>query len=196
MSALTVISRIPVSFWRFGLVGVGGLFVDMAVLYAVMWGLGLAAVPAKVFSFLAAATFTWWLNRRYTFGGSGKSLLHEWASFLATNAFGGAVNFAVYTVIVTQSPPYTRVPALATAMGSLSGLLLNYTVSRHLVFKVRQRKTTQAGSGGSKPPLSQVAYLLILLVCLLLGGLVLQLGCDAGWSLRDVHWLSARTAGP
>ena len=143
MSAQTLIMRIPASFWRFGLVGVGGLFVDMAALYAVIWGLGLAAVPAKVFSFLAAATFTWWMNRRYTFGKSGKSLLHEWASFLATNAFGGAVNFTVYTALVTQAFPYAWMPALATAAGSVSGLLFNYTASRHIVFKTRPRKAAQ-----------------------------------------------------
>ncbi len=145
MGALALISRIPLSFWRFGLVGVGGLFVDMAVLYAVMWSLCLSAMSGKVFSFLAAATFTWWMNRRYTFGRSGKSLIHEWASFLATNAFGGAVNFAVYTAMVTQAFPYVWMPALATAAGSLGGLLFNYTASRHIVFKTRQRKATQAG---------------------------------------------------
>lgn len=137
MGAQALILRIPASFWRFGLVGVGGLFVDMAVLYAVIWGAGLAAVPAKVFSFLAAATFTWWMNRRYTFGRSGKALLHEWASFLATNAFGGAVNFAVYTACVAQPPllAFAWTPALATALGSLAGMLFNYTASRHIVFK-------------------------------------------------------------
>jgi len=144
MSAMALISRIPASFWRFGLIGIGGLFVDMAVLYAVMWSLGLGAVPAKVISFLAAATFTWWMNRRYTFGHSGKALLHEWASFLATNAFGGAVNFTVYTALVTQAFPYVWMPALATAAGSVSGLLFNYTASRHIVFKPRQRKTSPA----------------------------------------------------
>jgi len=184
-----MISRIPVSFWRFGLVGVGGLFVDMAVLYAVMWGLGLAAVPAKVFSFLAAATFTWWMNRRYTFGSSGKSLIHEWASFLATNAFGGVVNFAAYTAIVTQFFPYAWMPALATAVGSLSGLLFNYMASRHIVFNgSRQRKTTQAESGEGTPPLPRVAYLLTLLVCLALGGVALWLGMDADLDLRNFHW--------
>lgn len=136
-----MISRIPVSFWRFGLVGIGGLFVDMAVLYAVIWGSGFGPMPAKVVSFLAAATFTWWMNRQYTFGGSGKSLVHEWASFLATNALGGVVNFAVYTAIVMQPFSHAWMPALATAMGSLGGLLFNYLGSRYVVFsRHHQRK--------------------------------------------------------
>ncbi|MDD5034634.1 MAG: GtrA family protein [Methylococcaceae bacterium] len=185
MSVQALILRIPASFWRFGLVGVGGLFVDMAVLYAVMWGLGLAAVSAKVFSFLAAATFTWWMNRQYTFGRSGKSLLHEWASFLATNAFGGAVNFAVYTAMVTLSFPYAWMPALATAVGSVSGLLFNYTASRHIVFKP---KTTESDSREDAAPFPKIAYPLTLLVCLAFGGMALGLGMDANWDLRNYHW--------
>ncbi len=137
-----MIPRIPASFWRFGLVGVGGLFVDMAVLYAVIWGLGLGPMPAKVVSFLAAATFTWWMNRRYTFGSSGKSLVHEWASFLATNALGGVVNFAVYTAIVVQPLPLAWAPAMATAMGSLGGLAFNYLGSRYVVCSGRHQRET------------------------------------------------------
>jgi len=142
MSVQALLRRVPASFWRFGLVGVGGLFVDMAVLYAVIWGFGLGPVSAKVISFLAAATFTWWMNRRYTFGHSGKALLHEWASFLATNAFGGVVNFSVYTVLVTQFP-HPWMPALATAAGSVSGLMFNYLGSRHIVFKPKTNPANQ-----------------------------------------------------
>jgi putative flippase GtrA len=134
-----VLARIPVTFWRFGLVGVGGLLVDLAVLYAVIWGFMLTPVAAKVVSFLAAATFTWWMNRKYTFGHSGKALLHEWASFLATNALGGVVNFSVYTAMVTQLLPLVWMPALATAVGSISGLSFNYFGSKYLVFKPRRR---------------------------------------------------------
>jgi putative flippase GtrA len=137
---MNLLRRIPVSFWRFGLVGIGGLFVDTAVLYALIGGAGLGAVSAKVFSFLAAATFTWWMNRRYTFGHSGKALLHEWASFLITNAFGGVINFSLYTVLVMQFPGPVWMPALATAAGSIGGMLFNYLGSRHIVFKKRRPK--------------------------------------------------------
>jgi putative flippase GtrA len=147
-----LLSRIPASFWRFGLVGIGGLLVDMTVLYAVMASLGLDAVPAKLFSFLAAATFTWWMNRRYTFGHSGKALLHEWASFLTTNAFGGFVNFSVYTVVVTQAGAYVWMPALATALGSLAGMLFNYTAARHIVFKPKHHAALPATRRSAKKP--------------------------------------------
>jgi putative flippase GtrA len=173
MSIQALTSRIPTSFWRFALVGIGGLFVDMTILYIVMWELGLAPVPAKVFSFLGAATFTWWMNRRYTFGSSDKSLLFEWAGFLTTNAFGGAVNFAVYTAMVTQLFPYVWMPALATAMGSLSGLLFNYMASRHIVFdRPQQRRTKLVQSRKRTRRLPRFVYLLTLLVSLVFSGVV------------------------
>jgi putative flippase GtrA len=169
----TLNSRIPISFWRFALVGIGGLFVDMTILYIVMWGLGLAPVTAKVFSFLGAATFTWWMNRLYTFGCSDKSLLYEWTSFLATNAFGGAVNFAVYIAMVTQLFLYGWMPALATAMGSLSGLLFNYMASRHIVFnRSQQRETKLVQSRKRSRRLPRFAYLLTLLMFLVFCGVV------------------------
>jgi putative flippase GtrA len=161
-------SRIPLSFWRFALVGVGGLFVDVAVLYAGLWGLGLSALTARLFSFLAAATFTWWLNRQYTFGKSDKHLLMEWASFLATNAFGGFVNLSVYTYIVTQSIHYVWTPAVATGIGSLIGLFFNYLSSRHFVFK-RTPKLNRLAKDSSVGDSPEFARSILCVAAVLLG---------------------------
>lgn len=141
MSAFTRISRIPVSFWRFGMVGTGGFLVDTAVLYLAILSLNLAPVPARFLSFPAAVTFTWWMNRKFTFGGTSKFILHEWASFFVASAFGGAINFVVYTVIVTRGMAHVWTPALATASGSLSGLLFNYMSARYVVFRNLQAET-------------------------------------------------------
>ena len=173
--------HIPATLWRFALVGVGGLCVDIAVLYAGLWGLGLSWFWAKVTSFLFAATFTWWLNRKYTFAKSNKTLLHEWASFLATNAFGGLINFLVYSAIMTQFPPHILLPAVATGMGSLSGLFLNYLLSKHLVFnQVSKLEITARNSSiGEIPPYPRSLYLVTALVCMAFGGLALWLGMDS-----------------
>ena len=53
-------------FLLFAAVGVVGFGVDVAVLYLVAPLLGWYG--ARVLSFIAAATATWALNRRYTFG--------------------------------------------------------------------------------------------------------------------------------
>lgn len=181
---LVMSSRNLASFWRFGLVGIGGLFVDMTVLYVAIWGMGMSPLLAKMLSFLVAVTFTWWMNRLYTFGVSGKSLLHEWATFLTTNAFGGAVNLAVYTLMVMRFLPYFWMPALATAVGSLSGLLFNYMSSLHIVFKPKTAETNIRNNES----LPKLVYPLSLLVCLVFGGIALWQGMDANWDLRNYHW--------
>jgi putative flippase GtrA len=183
-------SRVPHSFWRFALVGIGGLVVDMAILYVGLWGLELSWFWAKVFSFLAAATFTWGLNRHYTFGKSNKSLFVEWASFLATNAFGGFVNFSVYSAVVTQFYPYVWLPAVATGMGSLSGLFFNYLSYKHLVFNQTSKLEIVAKDSWvcETPPFPHVFYLITFLVCMAFGAVALWLGTDASWDIRNYHW--------
>lgn len=190
MVLLSLKSRIPSTFWRFGLVGIGGLFVDVAILYAGLWGLGFSWFWSKVFSFLAAASFTWWLNRHFTFGKSNKSLLFEWASFLMTNAFGGFVNFSVYSVIMAQDYPYIWMPAVATAAGSLSGLSFNYLSSKHLVFnQISEQEILHADSSiAESPPYPRLLFMVTVLVSVAFGVAALSLGMDARWDLKNYHW--------
>ncbi|MGH8328291.1 MAG: GtrA family protein, partial [Steroidobacteraceae bacterium] len=54
-------------FVRFGLVGVCGFVVDVTVLYLALALLGVGPYVGRGISYLAAASFTWYLNRRITF---------------------------------------------------------------------------------------------------------------------------------
>ncbi len=121
---------------KFGIVGVVGLGVDIAVLYLCLDISGLGLYASRVVSYLAAATTTWALNRAFTFSGNHAGKIHhQWARFVAVNAFGGAVNYAVYAALVASGDPFTAHPALAVAAGSLSGLFFNFTASKKLVFR-------------------------------------------------------------
>jgi putative flippase GtrA len=91
---------------------------------------------ARILSFLAAATATWALNRRFTFRGAARQPLHrEWAKFLAANSFGGVVNYAVSVGLVTALAVVAAHPFLAVAAGSLAGMCFNFAASKRLVFK-------------------------------------------------------------
>ena len=83
-------------FLYFAAVGVIGFVVDLGVLYLVAPFLGWYG--ARVVSFIAAATATWALNRRYTFTArrSGSSLVREYAHYLLTMLAGAMVNYTVY----------------------------------------------------------------------------------------------------
>ncbi|MCW2249450.1 putative flippase GtrA [Azospirillum fermentarium] len=135
--------RLAVQFGKFGLVGVAGLAVDTAVLYALLYGAGLERVAeggfllARVPSFLAAATATWALNRCFTFrhADHGRSLVRQWAAFVAANAFGGVVNYGAYAGCIAAGGVFLDHPVLAVAAGSLAGMFFNFAASKKLVFK-------------------------------------------------------------
>jgi putative flippase GtrA len=91
-------------------------------------------------SFLVAATTTWFLNRTWTFRPSAAQPAHrQWLAFLSVNSLGGFVNYLVYALLIGTVGFTRRWPVIAIGVGSLSGLSLNFLLSRALVFQ--QTKT-------------------------------------------------------
>jgi len=138
------VKQVASEFVRFAVVGTAGLFVDMAALFVELDLIGLGYIAGRGVSYLAAATFTWACNRWITFAnpGSGRAVT-QWARFLVVNSAGGAVNFAVYVFVVATLTadrtlpadvgPY--VPYIGVALGSVSGLIVNFTLSKRFVFR-------------------------------------------------------------
>ncbi len=135
-------------FATFALIGVGGLFVDMAALWVALHMLGLDPYGGRVFSYLMAATFTWYMNRQFTFTGvSRRGAIRQWARFLAANAVGAVVNYGVYVLVLNLGPwVITRIglwpeaftallPYAGVAAGSVAGLIFNFVLSKKLVFR-------------------------------------------------------------
>ena len=122
------------SFVRFALVGTSGLVVDTAVLYAVRGIVGIYA--AALLSYLAAATWTWWLNRAWTFRGLGQGpWWRQWLRFMAVNLVGFVCNRTVFYSLISVSPLVLANPVIALAAGSIAGLFANFALSRRLVFR-------------------------------------------------------------
>jgi putative flippase GtrA len=122
-------------FLRFGVVGAAGFVVDASVLYALLTWTGAGFYIGRLGSYLAAATATWYLNRTFTFADHARRQpLRQWMRFLAVNAGGGAVNYAVYTSFVLHWPREPWSPLAGVAAGSLAGLIVNFNLSRRLVF--------------------------------------------------------------
>ena len=122
-------------FGTFGIIGVGGFLVDSAALYGAMHAFGLGLYSGRLVSWLAAATFTWYFNRRFTFA----SDVHtpaplQWARFLSANALGGILNYAVYAALVAGVDVVRQWPLLGVAAGSVAGLSANFLLSRRYVF--------------------------------------------------------------
>ena len=120
-------------FLRFALVGAAGFFVDVAALYA-SFALGAGVYTGRVISYLCAATFTWGVNRRFTFASEAPPSFGEWLRFMLANASGGLVNYGTYAALVFWGSGLLGHPALAVACGSVAGLVVNYLASSHFVF--------------------------------------------------------------
>ncbi len=122
---------------NFGIVGGIGFVVDASVLHVCV-ALGSGLYMGRVFSYLVAVTSTWALNRRYTFGAAtGTSLRREWVRYAVSQLSGATVNLSTYSILVSMIAVCAAYPTLAVAAGCLAGMLINFTVARHFVFRSR-----------------------------------------------------------
>ncbi|HEY6451284.1 MAG TPA: GtrA family protein [Steroidobacteraceae bacterium] len=126
-------------FLRFGLVGCVGFCVDTAVLYAAMDFLGAGPYYGRLLSYLVAATSTWYLNRIVTFRDRhSANKAKQWLRFLFFNCAGGGVNYLTYVSYLHFLHPAVAGPLVGVALGSCAGLIINFSLSRYLVFAPAQ----------------------------------------------------------
>lgn len=122
-------------FVQFCVVGGLAFVVDAGVLHGAI-SAGLDPYAGRVLSYLAAVTTTWWFNRTYTFAArAGKASAREWARYATSQLGGGAVNYAIYAMLVYAVPLVQRYPVLGVAAGSIGGLLVNFLLARRYVFR-------------------------------------------------------------
>ncbi len=133
--ALTPAQRqITGQFLRFGVVGTIGFLIDTATVYAVRHALGLYG--AGLAGYVVAATGNWALNRLWTFRGAGSGPAHrQWALFMVANLGGFVLNRGTYALLVTFVAAAARQPVIAIAAGAVAGLLVNFILSRRVVFR-------------------------------------------------------------
>jgi putative flippase GtrA len=117
--------------------GVLGLVVDAGIAQALVGLCGWGAYTARVVSFLAAATFTWWWNRTHTFRGraSRHGRRAEWLHWMGLMALGAVINNGVYVVALKAFPMLHAWPAVAVALGSAAGAAANFACARALLFR-------------------------------------------------------------
>jgi putative flippase GtrA len=123
-------------FFKFGVVGTFGFVVDNAFVYTAHFLFGVGLILAGILSFFVAGSCNWLLNRMWTFRGASKGRVHyEWLRYLATNAAGFVLNRGVYIALIATSTLCNLHPVLALAAGSISGLGVNFAMSRRVVFR-------------------------------------------------------------
>lgn len=120
---------------RFVIVGTVGFVVDASVLYLCLH-LGAGYYLGRAVSFLAAVYTTWQLNRRFTFTPvKSGSIWREGGRYLLAMCGGGLVNYGAYCAAIAVLPKNALLPLFGVAAGSLAGLVFNFLVARHWVYK-------------------------------------------------------------
>lgn len=138
-------------FIRFGLIGGLNTGVDLVILFALMTlsGLeaGLAYIIFKTISFCAAATFSYFMNKRWAFKDNSKTKqVRKFSQFFAVSVLGAVINVTVAALVVNYLQPALggtliiplsgKVWGIVGGLGGTAfGLIWNFMGYKLLVFK-------------------------------------------------------------
>jgi putative flippase GtrA len=133
---LSTSDTVAAQFLRFALVGAIGFVIDVRMLYLTLALFGVGPYTGRLIPYLSAATSTWYLHRRVTFmNRPSEALGREWLKFVTFNGVGGLFNYATYVAYLHYCAGSRAAPAIGVPLGSVAGLSINYTLSRHVVFR-------------------------------------------------------------
>ncbi len=126
-----------VEFIKFGIVGVVGFLVDATVVFMLHEKLG--AYGGRIISFLSAVIVTWLLNRSFTFNRHVRNndWIKEFTKYISGMCVGGGANLLCYTFIMYNATANSKNILIATAIGSIVGMIFNFTLSKFIIFKER-----------------------------------------------------------
>jgi putative flippase GtrA len=128
--------KLPIQVMLFCVVGVVGFCIDTYVLYLLKASLG--NYVSRLISFFCAASSTWLLNRTITFRDyrSAHKASRELMIYIGLMALGGCVNYGIYVLLVYNYRIIALNPVIGVAAGSLSGMLINLSTSRLLLYRI------------------------------------------------------------
>lgn len=131
-------------FWRegtgFAVVGTLGFIVDAGVV-TLLATAGTGPWLARLGSFAAAVSATWWLNRRFTFRhrtARHQSQRKSFGYYVTACLMGGALNLGTYALLISRFELFAEYLILAVAAGSLAGMGANFLMARYWIFGGRE----------------------------------------------------------
>lgn len=134
------------TFFRFACVGGSIALIDAGLLYVLKDLPGFNAYIARLFSYTAAMSAGYVLNRYFTFHHieKGRALFDELVRFLGVHAIGGVLNFGVFALVVYfgEQADLSRfwnavMPLIGVWVGGLVGMTFNFMISSRFVFDER-----------------------------------------------------------
>lgn len=122
-------------FLKFGVVGAGLFFVDLALTLAIMNG-GYSYLIGRAVGILVAMHCGFVINRLWAFKAMRDySLFRQWIGYVAANGLGAVVSYSIGWILLQPGMIFQHIPALAAACGTASGMVINFTGSRILAFR-------------------------------------------------------------
>lgn len=120
----------------FAMVGGVGFIVDTLIFMVLFQWAGVELMMARGLAFCVAATTTWLGNRCLTFSQSTKDrAFNQWQKFMLSASISALPNFAVFKVTTLLLGTQGTTVYIALVMGILAGMVSNYLLSMHWVFK-------------------------------------------------------------
>lgn len=110
-----------------------GFVVDVSVLWFLLAPFG--PYLGRAVSVLVAVTVSWIINRNLTFRDRRSDAWRsEWGRYLLVNSGGIIVNYGIYAAMVLMISTVADHPWIGVVVGSVAGVLVNFTASHLLVF--------------------------------------------------------------
>ena len=132
---------------RFIIVGAIGFLVDAGILTILHSIFEFSLLHARLCSFAAAVTVTWYLNRQHTFfDRKDPRAVREWGRYVAVNSIGSILNLGIFLLLACRFTLFASWPIIPLAIASAIALFFNFFASRQLAFRGGQsaRKSTGA----------------------------------------------------
>ncbi|MCO5732740.1 GtrA family protein [Rhizobium sp. SSA_523] len=98
--------------------------------------LGMSPFAARIPAISAAMAFTFFINRTFTFGRSGHSLVAEGVRYWAVGMTSALLNYCVYSLLIHRLPLLQ--PVVAVALGSFAATAYSYFGYSRFVFRHRR----------------------------------------------------------
>jgi putative flippase GtrA len=131
LGAFFGVTSLPAGLIRFLGVGLAGLGVQ-TVIFSLLFRFGADKSLAWLAGMVLATGVTWALNRRFTFGASGRRRRHELLRYMLVTAVAQSVSFAVFHAFLAWAPVIP--PPIDVILGAVIATVFSYTGQRFFTF--------------------------------------------------------------
>lgn len=119
----------------FAISGGGGFLIDAGMLWLLLHFTPAGPLLARAVAILMAMSFTWFFNRTFTFGASGRSVVGEGMRYGTVAIVTALLNYGLYAALLISMPLLQPLAALVFA--SIGAMGLSFIGYSRYVFTAR-----------------------------------------------------------